>query len=245
MKSPRRRGGHNKGPKGKAQNFSEIQVLQIAEGLTKQQNLKELALFTTGLDTLLRASDLLALRVCDVMTRRGQIRDRFIVIQQKTQHPVKVNLKAYTRHLLLQLITESGKQYHDYLFTTRTNRPITAEWFRILVKRWAEMIGLDPTDFSGHSLRRTQAIFLYNNRFEIAKISKALGHQSLLATIEYLGLEDDEVLTSLERRKLSPEPSLLNTLKRFYYSLTTHLWKRKRTDIWPHWKSGYKTDWKK
>ena len=48
----------------------------IAERLSGKGATRDLALFLTGVDTMLRASDLLALRVRDVASSGGTIRER-------------------------------------------------------------------------------------------------------------------------------------------------------------------------
>ncbi len=202
MKKPRRRGGHNKGPKGQAREFTEKQVQKIKHWLIACKDTKQLALFLTAIDTMLRSSDLLKLKVRDVRTNAGNMKVDFTIKQKKTKKYVDVSIGATTRKALRALIEEENKQDDDYLFTTRNNRPFTGEWFRIFVKRWAEAIGLDPCYYSGHSTRRTQAIYLYENGAKIAEISKALGHRSIKATILYLGLKRRKLMKVLKRKKM-------------------------------------------
>jgi integrase len=56
---------------------------------------RELALFNLGVDSKLRACDLVALRVRDVSI--GRISARAIIMQQKTQRPVQFEITEVTR----------------------------------------------------------------------------------------------------------------------------------------------------
>jgi site-specific recombinase XerD len=49
------------------------------------------------------------------------------------------------------------------------------------------MLGLDPTDYSSHSLRRTKASILYARTKDIAHIQELLAHRWLTSTQSYLG----------------------------------------------------------
>ena len=61
-----------------------------------QLGTRELALFGLGLDSKLRACDLVRLRVRDIC-HRDRISTRVIVIQQKTSKPVQFEIKPPTR----------------------------------------------------------------------------------------------------------------------------------------------------
>ena len=56
----------------------------VDEYLSMQSASRDLALFLTAVDSMLRCSDLLALRVRDVRTASGRIRERLQIGQQKT-----------------------------------------------------------------------------------------------------------------------------------------------------------------
>ncbi len=59
--------------------------------------LRDLALFNTGIDTMLRASDLLVLRVIDVCDHTGEIVHEFPIRQKKTNEPHVVRLLSASR----------------------------------------------------------------------------------------------------------------------------------------------------
>ena len=61
-----------------------------------QGRLRELALFDLGIDSKLRACDLLGLRVRDVC-HGDRVAPRAIVLQQKTQRPVQFEITPATR----------------------------------------------------------------------------------------------------------------------------------------------------
>ena len=67
-------------------------VHTIKQLLENAGNLRDLALFSVGIDTMLRGIDLLALRVEDVMDHRGAIVEQFAIGQRKTGKTTMVAL---------------------------------------------------------------------------------------------------------------------------------------------------------
>jgi hypothetical protein len=66
-----------------------------------QERVRELALLDLGIDSKLRACDLVRLRVRDVC-HVDRVAARAIVLQQKTQRPVQFEITAATREAKLE-----------------------------------------------------------------------------------------------------------------------------------------------
>ncbi len=79
---------------------------------------RELALFDLGIDSKLRACDLLKLKVRDVCNGE-RIAVRAIVVQQKTSRPVQFEITESTRTALLDWIMLSGLASDNFLFPSR------------------------------------------------------------------------------------------------------------------------------
>ncbi len=187
-----------------------MEVKRIMKSLVKQGDVMETALFHTAIDSMLRSSDLLKLRVETVMYQSGAIKEVFSLTQSKTGRKVTIVLLEPTRKWLKRLIQEENKQFGDYLFTVNGLFPIHPNWYRRIVKKWAKFAGItNVEEYSGHSTRRTKAMFLYRRGVKLGTISKALGHKNLTATILYLGIEEQEVVNDLKQNSLwrsEPEP---------------------------------------
>ena len=82
-------------------------IWSIRVRLEMQGRLRELALFDLGIDSKLRACDLLSLRVRDVC-HGDRVAARAIVLQQKTQRPVQFEITPPTRELLAAWIKDAG-----------------------------------------------------------------------------------------------------------------------------------------
>ena len=85
--------------------LQEIWAIRIR--LQMQGRLRELALFDLGIDSKLRACDLVKLRVRDVC-HGDRLGTRAMVLQQKTQRPVQFEITPPTRDALEAWITSAG-----------------------------------------------------------------------------------------------------------------------------------------
>lgn len=62
-------------------------------------------------------------------------------------------------------------------------------------------VGLDPTRYGTHSLRRT-ATLIYKRTKNIRAIQLLLGHTKLESTVRYLGIEVDDALEISEQTEI-------------------------------------------
>ncbi|MBC8406370.1 MAG: tyrosine-type recombinase/integrase [Planctomycetes bacterium] len=167
----------------------------IRDVLASEVKWRDLALFETAIDSMLRSVDLLRLRVRDVMTDRYQVKERATIRQQKTGKPVLIALTPRSAAALAKWINETAKHFDDFIFTRLKGdraAPIKREHYAELVKRWAQHARLDPANFSTHSLRRTKAAIIYAETGNLEIVRQVLGQASLSATSAYLGIDAKE-----------------------------------------------------
>ena len=81
---------------------------------------RDLALFNLAIDSKLRASDLVKLRVRDI-AHGVLVSRRAMVIQQKTHRPVQFEITEQTRASIGNWMTEAGLQSESFLFPSRVH----------------------------------------------------------------------------------------------------------------------------
>src|SRR6202030_862295 len=147
-KRARKRRAWNKGLEvGKRDGFTPDQVKRIRDLLADRgvPGLRDLALFSTAIDTMLHGQDLLALVVGDVQRRDGLIRPVIEVARARGLPPVRCALSNASTKALEKWITASGKKRTDYLFPGRGRRPMSVRQLNQLLKLWVVNAGLDPS----------------------------------------------------------------------------------------------------
>ncbi|SHO52990.1 tyrosine-type recombinase/integrase [Desulfopila aestuarii] len=153
------------------------------------------ALFVIGINTNLRASDLLSLTV-------GHIRDlpvggEIVLTEKKTGKPRRITanseiVDAATR--LLKHRQSTGEMLTDDapLFVGQRGR-LTVPTFSRMVKQWCGSVNLRG-NYASHSLRKT---FGYHQRVRlntsIPELMVMFNHSSQRQTLDYLGVQQEEI----------------------------------------------------
>lgn len=179
------------------------EVWSIRIHLQMRANGRDLALFNLAIDSKLRGCDLVSLRVSDV-AHGAIVQSRATIVQQKTLRPVQFEITDQTRLSLEKWISEAGLGAGDFLFPSRlTNSPhLSTRQYARIVAAWVALIGLDPSMYGTHSLRRTKASLIYRRTKNLRAVQLLLGHASMESTIRYLGIEVDDALELAEQTEV-------------------------------------------
>ena len=156
-------------------------------------------MFNLAIDSKLRGCDVVRLKVEDVAPH-GHAVDRATVRQKKTGQPVRFEMTEQTREAVDDYIRAANKKPGQHLFTGRRgcDRAITTRQYARLVGKWIASIGLDPSLFGTHSLRRTKATLIYRRTGNLRAVQLLLGHKKIESTVRYLGIEVDDALAIAE-----------------------------------------------
>jgi integrase len=175
-------------------------IWSIRMRLQNEGCVRDLALFNLALDSKLRACDLLDLRVSDV-SNGDTVNNRATVMQQKTGRPVRFEITQKSRKSVNDWIKCANLRSLDYLFPSRirTSQHLSTRQYSRMVSSWVAAIGLDPTPYGTHSMRRTKATLLYRRTKNLRAIQLLLGHSKLDSTVRYLGIEIDDALEMSEQ----------------------------------------------
>lgn len=117
---------------------------------------RDLALFNLAIDSKLRGCDLVALKVSDVYAA-GSVKERASVLQSKTKTPVRFEITDSTRKSLIDWIHQPLMVGHDFSWPGRFHDRLhisTRQYARML-KNWVQSIGLEPSAYGTHSMRRS------------------------------------------------------------------------------------------
>ena len=92
----------------------------------------------------------------------------------------------------------------DFLFPSRLHASdhLSTRQYAPIVKAWVTAIGLDPTMYGTHTLRRTKASLIYRRTKNLRTIQLLFGHTKLESTVRYLGIEVDDALEMAEQTEV-------------------------------------------
>lgn len=155
------------------------------------KDLKYGLLFKFGLNTGLRISDILPLKVKDIFNTNGEFRDYLVIKEKKTGKEKKIKLNNALRKAIKIYIKNKNLSYEDYFFPSSKGGHIgRIQAYRVL-KEAANVIGIE--NFGTHSLRKTWGYWTYKvSRYNIGLIMDTFNHSSQKITLRYIGVNQDQ-----------------------------------------------------
>jgi integrase len=182
-------------PRGQMKPLTPDQVGAIETILKAKLDFRSLALFRLAIDTMLRASDLVALRWATVLDASGGVLPEIITGQQKTNEAVRSSLSDATRDAVTKWRAMQPSACSAYVFAGKLpNEHLSASQYRRDAKIWFRSTHLDTRFYSTHSLRRTKAALIYEKTGNVEIVRRLLGHRSIEATSLYLGVGDADAM---------------------------------------------------
>jgi integrase len=192
----RRNGNENHPQKG-----STIKVEPIKKGkdiatLKKllQDKPRDLALFTIGINTNLRASDLLRLKVNKVRHLKSQKGENEIeIVEKKTGKAKRITMNKTCIEAIKTLLSSETFSDDDYLFKSQRREVLTVPSTVRLVKSWCKVINLKG-NYGSHTLRKTWG---YHQRVtfgvDLPRLMVCFNHSTQRQTLDYLCIQPEEI----------------------------------------------------
>ncbi|AEV89287.1 site-specific integrase [Bacillus thuringiensis] len=169
------------------------QIQQIKEYL-KEKNARNYILFVMGINTGLRISDILKLKVGDVQGSHISMREIKTGKQKRIQ--ITPSLKRELKWF------NEGREVEEYLLKSRKgkNRPIGRSMAYKILKSTAAEFGLD--EIGTHTLRKTYGYHMYMQTKNIALLMEIFNHSSEKVTLRYIGVNQDAMDKAMSRFKI-------------------------------------------
>jgi site-specific recombinase XerC len=67
-----------------------------------------------------------------------------------------------------------------------------------MLKEWVRSIGLGPSAYGTHSMRRTKVAHIYKKTGNLRAVQLLLGHTKMDSTVRYLGVDLEDALSISE-----------------------------------------------
>ncbi|MBO1264498.1 tyrosine-type recombinase/integrase [Proteiniclasticum sp. SCR006] len=157
----------------------------------KGTNERDFLLAKFQLNTGLRISDVVQVKVSDLLTEGGRFREYFTKSEQKTHKTTKIKLNDELKKTIKSYIEVFKLRNDDYLFASRKGGCIsTTQAYRVL-KAAADALGIEH--FGTHSLRKTFGYWTYKeSKYNIGLIMDIFNHTSQSMTLLYIGINQEQ-----------------------------------------------------
>ncbi len=170
----------------------EVASLLAAPDVSTARGLRDAAMLETLYATGLRVSELVSLRIGDVDFDRGLVtcmgkgrKERLVPIGEQARASLLVYLADGRPFIARSAVARGRRGGHAApLFITGQGRPMTRQGFWKLIKRYAELAGIDKP-ISPHRLRHSFATHLLAGGADLRAVQAMLGHADIGTTQIY------------------------------------------------------------
>lgn len=169
--------------------ITDKKKLQDMKEALMMSSYRDFVLFEIGINSGLRVSDLLSLKVKDV---RGKL--HLSITEGKT----KKKKQFYIQHIsdVIEKYTKHMEE-DDWLFPSRKgNKAISRIQAYNILNKAADLIGLEK--IGTHTMRKTFGYWYYKQTKDVAYLMKIFNHSSQSVTLRYIGIEQEEIDNTLK-----------------------------------------------
>ncbi|MDR1579123.1 MAG: site-specific integrase [Synergistaceae bacterium] len=171
----------------------DLRKIAEMKEVLKSVNGRDELLFVMGINTALRISDLLSIRIGDVLDGEGKISETISMKERKTgktkRFPLNATVKeAISEHLAKRL----GFTLSEPLFLSRKGGALSRSQAWRILKTAGKTIGIG--NIGTHSLRKTFGYQVYKKTAgDLGLVQKLMNHSTSKVTLRYIGI-DREVI---------------------------------------------------
>ena len=191
-----------------AEPIRDLKTIQtIASYFLNRGELRNYALFVTGINVGLRASDLLSLQFKDIFNEDGSVKAEILIEEKKTNKRRRFGLSPRAEEALT-IYRDSIPNYNSELYIFRNesracrytseNKPMTRQGLHTVFDRVWKDLGL-TTRHGTHMLRKTFAYQVLTGTSDPLERSRRLemlmrmfNHSSVRVTLAYAGISKEE-----------------------------------------------------
>ena len=186
------------------QQYTEIIQTMLNGGGTFRPNRKIATALVLEANLGLRVSDIVNLRLCDIV-KDGE-RYRLDVIEQKTNKARTFTVPQSIYSYIQSYAIDNNLKKTDLLFPSSTKSPKTPLTTTAIQKHLrivCDYLGYGDLNISTHSFRKFYATRIYeNNDYNIVLVQRLLQHSTPAVTQRYIGLGDKDLEKAIEKNTL-------------------------------------------
>lgn len=175
-------------------------VEKIKQYLRGKKSKRDYCLFVVGINIGLRASDLMQIRIGNVIDDKGVCFDSSSLYEKKTSKFREFDLNQSAKESI-KMYLDSLKEYKadDFLFKSNKgeNNSLEVHTVHYIIKKTCRELNIKG-NYGSHTLRKTFSYHIYINEIGtnpgiVQTLQKMLNHSSQLETLKYIGITKDVI----------------------------------------------------
>jgi len=169
--------------------ITNIHKIKEIKAILKKKSTRDFALFTLGINTGLRISHILNIKLSDITDSSGNIVEVFLPFSNKNSNYSYIYINTQVRKSLKLFLSENKLEQNDFLFkSSKGNLPISRQQAYRIINSAAREVGID-TKIGTHTLRKTFGYHAYRQGVAISLLQQIFQHTTKAETYDYLGID--------------------------------------------------------
>ncbi|WP_096202937.1 tyrosine-type recombinase/integrase [Bacillus sp. FJAT-45350] len=171
--------------------IKDIKKINEIKKVLNKQSKRDFLFFVLGINSGIRISDLLKIKVDDICDC-GRVKE-FLYIQDPSNGKVKAYyLNNKVKQALENYLSNTNIIKVDYLFKSKkSEKPITRQQAYRVINKAAKEVGITG-NIGTHTLRKTFGYHAYKKGIAISILQSIFNHSSPAETLRYLGIDKDD-----------------------------------------------------
>ncbi|MBO1005622.1 site-specific integrase [Pseudogracilibacillus auburnensis] len=176
------------------QPIRDVEEIRAIRRYLREKSYRNYMLFVTGINSGLRISDILKLRVSDTK------RPYFNLVEMKTEKLKRIEITPGLQREFKEYVVEM--ENHEYLFKSREgiNKPIGRSMAYKILRDAASHVNLE--NIGTHTLRKTFGYHFYKQYKDVALLQRIFNHSEPRITLDYIGIHQDEMDSAMKNFKI-------------------------------------------
>lgn len=180
---------------------SKTKINEIKRLMEEKWKWRDLLLFVFGLNSGLRISDILPLKVKDFFDEKGETKQHLMIKEKKTKKTTFITINLPIKNTLLLYQQKYPKvvlDWENYIFFHSKSFPVGKQHIKrrvtyVMINKYCRMVGLVNENYWNHTLRKSWWYHARKSGIPLSIIQEKLNHSSLSITKRYLGISREEI----------------------------------------------------
>jgi integrase len=165
------------------------------------KNKRDLLMFVLGINCGLRISDILKIKVNDVLTEKGKAREFVELREEKTGKSRRIVFADNVQKAIMDYLkgfSGTNEELDRPLFLSRKsdkdgdNKALSRQMAYNIINEAAQCVGIDEK-IGTHTLRKTFGFHAYKGSTDIVLLQLMFNHSSPSVTLRYIGIVQDDI----------------------------------------------------
>lgn len=166
--------------------------------ILKATNLRDYCLFTLGINSGLRISDLLILKINDVIDSGGKMQERISIREKKTNKTKDFPISDVASNAIREYLKTRIYELDEPLFISQKQKngksSLQRQQAHKIIHDAARAVGIKDK-IGTHTLRKTFGYHAYKSGVPVEKIQKLFNHSTPGITLRYIGITQEDLDT--------------------------------------------------